>query len=108
MSHDTIADLREILFDTLRKVKTGELDVDRAKAINDTAQVIINTAKVEIDHMRTIGSHAGSVFIEGAQDAGTTALPPPGKSHTETLANGSKKTITHHPSGAIITRHVAA
>ena len=53
---DNIDALRAALFDTLRGLKTGDCDIDRARAINETAQVIINTAKVEIDHLRLTGT----------------------------------------------------
>jgi hypothetical protein len=47
--------LRETLFDTLHKLKSGELDVDKARAINDVAQTIINSAKTEIEFMKVAG-----------------------------------------------------
>lgn len=66
MSNDINA-LRSTLFDTLREVKAGTMDLDRAKAINDTAQVIINTAKAEVDYMRVTGANSGTEFIPVAQ-----------------------------------------
>ena len=50
-----ITDLRATLFDTLEAIKAGKLDIDRAKAINEVAQTIINTAKVEVDHLKISG-----------------------------------------------------
>ena len=44
MSND-IKGLRDIMFDTLRGVKDGSIKIETAKAINDTAQTIINSAK---------------------------------------------------------------
>lgn len=46
----TIEDLRAALFETLQAVKGGQLEIDRAKAVGDLAQTIINTAKVEADY----------------------------------------------------------
>lgn len=66
MSNDINA-LRTTLFDTLRELKEGKMDIDRAKAINDTAQVIINTAKTEVDYMRVTGANSGTEFIPIAQ-----------------------------------------
>lgn len=71
MSNDnTIKGLRDIMFDTLRGVKNGSIDIDKAKAINDTAQTIINSAKVEVDFMKVTG-HAGVAtgFISGGVEA---------------------------------------
>ena len=49
MSNETIADLRSSLFETLRGLtdKADPMDIDRARAVSEIAQTIINTAKVE-------------------------------------------------------------
>ncbi|MCB0252538.1 MAG: hypothetical protein KDI55_02300 [Anaerolineae bacterium] len=60
-----IEDLREHLFATLDALrdKNNPMDTDRAKAIADVAQTIINSAKVEIDHIRATEAIAGTGFI---------------------------------------------
>jgi hypothetical protein len=57
--------LRNVLFETLDSLRDPEkpLEIERAKAINETAQVIINTAKVEIDYARTTGQVIASGFL---------------------------------------------
>lgn len=45
------------------KDKEKPMDLDRAKAIADVAQVIINTAKAENDFMKISGKSDGSGFI---------------------------------------------
>lgn len=57
--------LREVLFDTLDRLRDKEdpMDVERAEAINATAQVLINTAKVEVDHALVTGGRSGSSFL---------------------------------------------
>lgn len=64
---ETIADLRTALFQTLRGLNdpTNPMDIERAKAVSDVAQVIINSAKVEVEHMKIAGGH-GSGFIPAA------------------------------------------
>jgi hypothetical protein len=59
-----IKDLRAILFDTLRDLRDKEkpMDIDRAKAVAEVARELVNTAKVEVDHMKLTGS-TGSDFI---------------------------------------------
>lgn len=60
----TIDSLREHLFaalDGLRD-KTNPMDIERAKAIADVSRVIVDSAKVECDHMKLTGSD-GSGFI---------------------------------------------
>lgn len=68
-----ITQLREHLFATLKDLRDPQkpLDIERAKAIADVAQVVINSAKVEVDHMKLTGGK-GSGFI-------TEQLPKPGQ-----------------------------
>lgn len=70
MSDDnTIKGLRDIMFKTLRGIQDGTVDVDKAKAINDTAQTIINSAKVEVDFMKVTGhASAATGFIGGGDN----------------------------------------
>jgi hypothetical protein len=64
---NNIEDLRTILFDTLRGVKNGTIDTEKAKTISEISQVIVNTAKVEVDHAKVTGSK-GSGFLEKQED----------------------------------------
>jgi hypothetical protein len=103
MSKHTIDDLREHLFaalDGLRD-KDAPMDIERAKALADVAQTIINSAKVEVDHMRVTGG-SGSGFL-AQPDAGprTGFLGP--------VDTGAR--VTRTPTGiktvdGAITRHV--
>ena len=61
---NTINDLRTTLFDTLEQVKSGKIDPDRAKQICEIGQVIINSAKVEIDYAHKTGANVVSGFLE--------------------------------------------
>ena len=66
MSND-INELRSIMFETLRAVKTGdEKDIARAKAVSDLSQTILNSAKIEIEHTKAIGGNCVSAFLSGA------------------------------------------
>lgn len=60
----TVEDLRAALFETLDAVKAGTMDVDRARAVSEVAGQIIQTAKVEIEHLKVIGGE-GSTFLTG-------------------------------------------
>lgn len=65
-----IADLRSHLFETLDALRGQKpMDIDRAKAIADVAQVIVNSAKVENDFIKRTGSK-GSGFIAPQLSAG--------------------------------------
>lgn len=93
MSNDINA-LRSTLFDTLREVKAGTMDLDRAKTINDTAQVIINTAKAEVDFMKVTGSNSGTDFIPAAQRR--PALETKGETPTATGTKVVNGNVTTH------------
>ncbi len=60
-----IEDLRDHLFATIEALRDEEkpMDITRAKAISNAAQVIINSAKIEVDFLRVTGGIEGSGFI---------------------------------------------
>ena len=60
-----IEDLRDHLFATIEALQDDEnpMDIDRAKAVADVAQVLINSAKAETDFLRAVGATRGSGFI---------------------------------------------
>jgi hypothetical protein len=66
-----IQDLRDALFATLEDLRDpeGKLTLDRARAINETAQTIINTAKVKLQYIDLIGAGMATGFIEPRQTA---------------------------------------
>lgn len=96
MSNDINA-LRSTLFDTLREVKAGTMDLDRAKTINDTAQVIINTAKAEVDFMKVTGSTSGTEFIP--------APPRPSLGTGSRQTGHGTATVQQIAEGATVTTH---
>jgi hypothetical protein len=59
-----IQDLRDHLFETIKMLKdpNSKMDVEKAKAISEISQVIINSAKVEVEYMKNVGG-LGSGFI---------------------------------------------
>lgn len=64
MGNNKIQDLRQLLFDTVREVRTNEMPLDKAKVICDVAQCIINSVKVEVDFIKAVNATEGSGFIE--------------------------------------------
>lgn len=60
-----IEDLRNHLFETLEALKNEDkpMEIERAKAISEVAQTIINSAKVEVDFLKLHGASQGSGFI---------------------------------------------
>jgi hypothetical protein len=69
MSNDVDA-LRTHLFDTLQSLKDGKVSIEKAKAISDVAQTIINTAKVEVEYAKATGKK-NSTFLDKKPE-----LPP--------------------------------
>lgn len=69
----TIDDLRARLFDAIDAVRNGSMNIETAKTISDLSQVIVNTAKAEVDYLRATGGGESS-FISSA--IGQNNLPP--------------------------------
>ena len=61
-----INDLRSALFETLNDIKSGAIDLDKARAINEVSKTIIDTAKVEVDYLK-VNNGGESAFIETRQ-----------------------------------------
>lgn len=53
----SLNNLRDTLFDTIKKLENGDIDVNKAKAINEVAQTIINTGKLEYDYLKLIADN---------------------------------------------------
>jgi hypothetical protein len=72
VSNKNIGDLREAMFQTIQRLRDGKISVEHAKAISDIGQVIINSAKVEVDYIRA--NQGGEMpFLEAT---GNANLPP--------------------------------
>lgn len=67
-----ISDLRDAMFETIQALKDGKITVEQAKAMSDIGQVIINSAKVEVDYIRA-NNGGESSFIDAI---GNDNLPP--------------------------------
>lgn len=78
-----IEDLRDHLFATLEGLRDKEapMDIERAKAVSQVAQTIIESAKVECKYVELMGG-------KGIGFMGDTALPSSKPSERPRLANG--------------------
>jgi len=72
MNNDINA-LREHLFAALAGLKDGSVSIEKAKAMSDVSQVIINSAKVEVEFAKAAG-RKNSDFL-GAPEP-KSDLPP--------------------------------
>ncbi|MFA6204425.1 MAG: hypothetical protein WC710_14700 [Gallionella sp.] len=89
--------VREALFATLRGLsdKTAPMDIERAKAVNEVAQTIINSAKVEIDALRVLGGKgSGFIPVEGLPAPKVDALPAPRPASN--ITHPKPGTLVHH------------
>jgi len=71
MAKNKITDLRDHLFECIELLKDEEnknMTVDKAKAIADISQVIINSAKLEIDFLKATDKMDGLVKTTGFID----------------------------------------
>lgn len=99
---DDIHALRAVLFETLRSLKGDDpIDLERARAINETAQVIINSVKLEIDRMR----------IAGGGDRGTDFIPVLPAAAQQSSVAAERQTQTGMETvtpiqGGVLRRHV--
>lgn len=96
-----ITELRKHLFETLQQLRDKEnpLDIERAKAVSDIAQTIINSAKVEVDFMKQTGATSSSGFIPHDRTPSITENPA-----APQLTQTGIKNVTHIP-GATVTQH---
>jgi hypothetical protein len=64
-----IDDLRNHLFATLEALQDegNPMELDRAKAIAEVSQTIINTAKVEVDFLKATGRQTATDFMPAAE-----------------------------------------
>ncbi len=63
-SNNNLQALNDLLFETLRGVKEGKIEITKAKAVNEISATIINNAKVQLDAIKiTKGmGKAGDIF----------------------------------------------
>lgn len=75
-----IDDLRATLADVIKDVRSGKLDIDRAKTINELSKSIIDTAKVEVDYAKHTDTQA-SQFVAGENRPALPGAGGRGNSH---------------------------
>lgn len=68
MPKNKLEDLRNHLFAALEGLldEDNPMDLDRAETVAKVAQVIVNSAKVEVDFQKAVGG-IGSDFIESSR-----------------------------------------
>lgn len=64
--------LRDHLFSTLQGLKDGTITVETAKTIAEVGQVLINTAKVEVDYVRANNGGKSQFFLNEVKEVKQT------------------------------------
>jgi hypothetical protein len=70
-----------MLFETMERLLDDDdkaMDLERAETIAKVAQVVVNSAKVEVDFIKTTGAGGSNFLQDGAADPKQLAeVPPP-------------------------------
>lgn len=82
--NNTLDDLRTALFATLRGIQDGSIDLDRARAVSDLSQTIINTGKLEVEYMRQTGG-VQTQFVQIAEQPRATTTGTLSRTETGTV-----------------------
>lgn len=105
MSTNTMDTLRGHLFEVLQGVKSGEIDVERAKAVCEVSQTIINTAKAESDYARVTGLAVSSSLIEIKSPSPTAIAAAPRQVPRHPADASEAPTVERRANGAVIERN---
>jgi hypothetical protein len=73
---DNLTALRTELFATLRGLRDKTIDIDTARAVNDVAKTLVDTAKVEVDFARATGGEASQFMAPPAVEGDAAAAGP--------------------------------
>jgi hypothetical protein len=81
-----LQDLRDHLFETIESLRDEEkpMDIDRARAVAAVADVIIDSAKVELKFLELTGEQLDSQFMERKQ-------LEPGKGQIRAIGDGRER-----------------
>ena len=89
MQSNTIKELREHLFDALRGLKDGSINIEIAEAMSTVSQTIINSAKMEVDYMKATGNTSLALTFVDVQET------DPVERIVQDLPNGITSIVRH-------------
>lgn len=110
-SEEHISDVRALLIEQLRVLKSSPIDkvaeeIKRARSMSELAQVIVNSAKVEVEYIEAVKGASESTFLQEKEqerlpDMPTTPQSPLPSADPVTRLGPPKQ----HPWRDGITRH---
>ena len=76
----TLEDLRDHLFKTIAELRDKEnpMSIERARAVSEVAQTLINSAKAEVDYLKVTDQAEASLPVFGSKETKETPALPPG------------------------------
>lgn len=77
MATNTIDTLRTHLFETLTALRDKDhpMELDRAKAVADLGRVLVESAKVEVEFLKTTGALRSTGFLPDADEQAPSQRP---------------------------------
>ena len=85
-----MSSLQDILMQSIKDVRSGSMDASTAKALNEIAQTLINSAKVEVEFMRATKRSESRFFQNGFEST------PRKQGGTQKIVNGPWTGLVHH------------
>jgi len=79
-SEEHISDVRALLIEQLRVLKSAPLDkvteeIKRARSMSELAQVIVNSAKVEVEYIEAVKGASESTFLQEKEQERLPHIP---------------------------------
>lgn len=72
---NSLAELRAVLFETIRGVRAGNTDLDTARSVNSIAQTLVDTGRLEVEYARVMGTDIETGFLPAkAEQPGTPGI----------------------------------
>lgn len=77
---DHISDVRRMLIEQLRSLRSADpsvlqREIRRARAVAEVAQVVVNTARVEVDYIAAVRGASDSSFLQAPDEQVQPRLP---------------------------------
>ncbi len=98
-THETtgMASLQDIIMQSLRDVRAGNMDAAQARSVNALAQTLINSAKVEVEFLRATKQDKSRFFTAPADPAPALERTHSGNGTLQRVANGPWQGLVHRP-----------
>ena len=85
-----MASLQDILMQSIKDVRSGAMETSTAKALNEMAQTLINSAKVEVEFMRATKRSESRFFQNGFEPT------PRERGGAQKIVTGPWTGLVHH------------